>query len=466
MKLSAACLLATALAAPAFQAQPRSPRTPQSLLQFSSSIEELARSCNGAVVQISVRGRAPVEESEARHAGFIAKQSGTGSGVIVDSYGYIVTNAHVVADARQIDVSVIERGQSGEELKHHHYPGTIVGVDRDTDLAVVKIEATGLPTLPFREDADGVKQGELVVALGSPMGLDNSLTVGFVSAPVRHLSPDKPSFYIQTDTPINPGNSGGPLLDAEGRVVGINTMILTQSGGSEGIGFAIPSAVVRQTYLSLRKNKTIQRGAIGVIPEDITPTLATALGLKRDSGVILSDIVPQGAAEAAGLQPGDIVVAADGHPLEHSRQLMAAVFQHVVGEQITLDIQRGADRLTKVVAIMERPKSPQDLAQLASRDADLVRSLGIFALTLDEKVTPLLPNLRRLSGVVVAGIPAEFEGFNPGLIAGDVIYEVNGARVETVDALRAVLSDKKPGAAMALLVERLGQLIYVPFDLE
>jgi serine protease Do len=135
-----------------------------------------------------------------------------------------------------------------------------------------------------------------------------------VSAAVRQLSPDKPNFYIQTDAPINPGNSGGPLLDIAGHIVGINTMIISQSGGSEGIGFAIPSNIVRRTYLGLRKDGRIRRGAIGVIPEDLTPTLASALGLDRDSGVILSGIAPHGAAEAAGLEPGDIVLAADSNP--------------------------------------------------------------------------------------------------------------------------------------------------------
>jgi len=465
-KSTAAGILVAAMFGCSLDAQIRPQRVSPALAQFSAAIEELARTAAPAVVQITVRGRGPLDAGDAQRAGFIANQRATGSGVIVTPDGYIMTNAHVVTDARQIDVSVIEHGQSGAEVKHKHFSATTVGLDRETDLALVKIEAAGLPTLPFLEDSETIKQGQLVLALGSPLGLDNSLTVGFVSAPIRHLSPDKPNFYIQTDTPINPGNSGGPLLDIEGHVVGINTMIMSQSGGSEGIGFAIPGNIVQQTYRSLRKDKAIRRGAIGVIPEDITPTLASALGLDRDSGVILSDIAPDGAAEAAGLQPGDIVLAADGKPIEHSRQLMAAVFQHVFGEQITLDIQRGKDHLKQTVAVLARPKSPEDLTELASRDAHLVRRLGILALTLDEKVTPLLPDLRRLSGVAVAGIPAEFEGFNPGLIAGDVIYEMNGARVDTLEQLRAALDTKKVGAPMALLVERSKQLIYVSFELE
>jgi len=447
-------------------AQTRTQPTPPALAQFSASIEDLARAASPAVVQIAVRGRGPSEEDGVQRTGFIANQSSTGSGVIVDPNGYIVTNAHVVIDARHIDVSVMEPGQSGQPTRHKHFPATTVGLDRETDLAVLKIEAKDLPTLSFLDDTETLKQGQLVLALGSPLGLDNSLTVGFVSAAVRQLNPDKPNFYIQTDAAINPGNSGGPLLDIAGHIVGINTMIMSQSGGSEGIGFAIPGNLVRRTYDGLRKDGRIRRGAIGVIPQDLTPTLAAALGLDRDSGVILSDIDPRGAAEVGGLELGDIVVAVDGKPIGRSSELAAAIFQHVSGEKVTFDIQRGKERLVKTVAVLARPGTPEDLQELASRDADLIRRLGVLALTLDERVTPVLPDLRRLSGVVVAAIPAEFAGLNPGLTAGDVIYELNGSRIATIEELRAALDRKEVGAPIALLVERSRQLIYVAFDLE
>ena len=194
--------------------------------------------------------------------------------------------------------------------------------------------------------------------------------------------------------------------------------------------------------------------------------MASALGLDRDSGIILSDIVPHGAAEASGLEPGDIVLAVDGKPIDQSRQLMTVVFQHVFGEEITLDVQRGKERLQKTVAVLARPRSPEDLEELASRDAPLIRRLGVLALTLDERVTPILPDLRRLSGVVVAAIPAEFAGLNPGLIAGDAIYELNGSRIGTLEELRTALDAKKTGDPIALLIERSGQLVYVSFELE
>jgi serine protease Do len=272
--------------------------------------------------------------------------------------------------------------------------------------------------------------------------------------------------YIQTDAPINPGNSGGPLLDIEGRIAGINTMIYSESGGNEGIGFAIPANLAQDVYQRLRKDGRVRRGAIGVIPETITPRLAAALGLDRDSGVILSDVAPESAADAAGLQPGDVVLSIDGKPMRESRDLALAVFQHAPGDELTMGIQRGQERMSKKVAILERKNEPGQLEDLANYDTALVRQLGILAVPVDEKVTAILPNLRRLSGVAVAAVPAEYAGFNPGLTAGDVIYSLNNQRIASLDELRGALKDKKSGDPIALQVERYGQLIYVTAALE
>jgi serine protease Do len=456
-------LVAGVLGVAILEAQvPLSRNGPRNLSEFSASIEQLANAARPAVVQISAARRGLVENGQGE---FVAEQVTSGSGIIVDPDGYIVTNAHVVKYARRIDVSVFQDRGSERNPDYKHFRAEVVGLDQETDLAVLKIDAKGLPTLYFL-DSDTLKQGQLVVALGSPLGLQNSLTVGFISAPVRYLSKDNPAFYIQTDTPINPGNSGGPLLDTAGRVAGINTMILSQSGGSEGIGLAIPSNIVQPVYQNLRKEGRIRRGTIGIVSQDISPVLAAALGLARDSGIILSDVLPHGAAEAAGLQPGDVVLAADDRPLRDSRQLAAVVFQHCLGDEITLDIQRGQQVIRKVVGVLERPRSADDLAGLASSEAHLIRRLGILALTVDDKVTAILPGLRRLSGVVVAAIPFEFAGLNPGLLQGDVIYAINGTVVGNIEELRSWLDQKRMGVPIALQVEREGRLIYVAFELE
>ncbi|HEY3839221.1 MAG TPA: trypsin-like peptidase domain-containing protein [Bryobacteraceae bacterium] len=427
------------------------------LADFSDAVQSLASHASSAVVQISVHGRRRLDDDSPRRAGYVAESQTKGSGVIVDSSGYIVTNAHVVEGARTIDVSVSATRQ--------HYPATIVGLDPDTDLAVLKIPADDLPKLDFA-NSDAVKQGQIVVALGSPLGLENSLTVGFVSAPMRYLRPDSPMFYIQTDASINPGNSGGPLLDIEGHIAGINTMILSQSGGSEGIGLAIPSNTVRGVYEALRKDGHITRGSIGVISQDISPVMAHALGLAREKGVIVSDVAPHGSAEAAGLLPGDIVLAVNDHPVTEARQVMAVVFACHTGDQLLFDLQRGAQRVEKKVAVLDRAEAPKGLADLAARQGELVRPLGILALNLDARVNAALPGLRRLSGVAVGAIPTEYAAANPGLQAGDVIYEINGKPVESVARLNAELSARTVGQPVALLVERDGTLSWVPFEYE
>jgi serine protease Do len=465
MAILGAIVLVLAPGASAAQAGAKSPQPSKVLADYSAAMENLARSASPAVVQIVVQTLAPLGSGDSQRAGFVSEQEATGSGVIVDPDGYIVTNAHVVRNARRIDVKILRSDEKGEEPHGHLVPAKLIGLDRQVDIAVVKIEGKNFPALSFL-DSDNLRQGQLVLAVGSPLGLQNSLTHGVLSATLRQLDPESPVVYIQTDAPINPGNSGGPLLDVEGRVAGINTMIFSQSGGNEGLGFAIPANLAKDVYLKLRKDGRVRRGSIGVIPETITPTLGAALGLDRDSGVILSDVAPDSAAEAAGLEPGDVVLSIDGKPMREARDLGLAVFQRAPGDQLTMEIQRGKERMSKTVAVLERKNQPSQLQDLVNYDAALVRQLGILAMTVDEKVTAILPELRRLSGVAVAAVPAEYAGLNPGLQAGDVIYELNNRRIASLDELRDALKDKKSGDAIALLVERYGQLIYVSAALE
>jgi len=435
------------------------------LAEFSTAVEELCDSASPAVVEIEARSRALVNNEDERRAGFFAKQWASGSGVIVDAGGYIITNAHVVEGSRDIDISVADTSDPARKDAHKHFAARIVGIDKETDLAVLKIDAENLPTLSFR-DSDKLKQGQIVLALGSPLGLENTLTVGYVSAISRQLKPDQAMSYIQTDAPINPGNSGGPLLDIDGKIAGINTMIFSQSGGSEGIGFAIPGNIARHVYEQIRKEGRVHRGTISVVAQDINLLMSQALGLNRHPGVILSDVLPNGPAEAAGLEPGDVVLAVEGQPVTEARQVQAEVVQRAIGDTITLDILRGSEKMQKSVAVMERPNSPLALADLVNGQSNLVRELGILAMTLDEKVTPNLPETRRLSGVVVAAIPAEFAALNPGLSPGDVIYALNKAKVESLEELRTALMSLKPGDPVVLLTEHDRTLGYVSFTLE
>jgi len=435
------------------------------LAEFSAAVEELCDSVSPSVVQIEVQSRAPVDNEDASHAGFFAKQSATGSGVIVDASGYIVTNAHVIQGSRDIDVSVTDTSDPGRKDAHKHFAARVIGSDKETDLAVLKIDADNLPTLSFR-DSDKLKQGQIVFALGSPLGLQNTLTVGYVSATSRQFKPEQPMSYIQTDAPINPGNSGGPLLDIDGKIAGINTMIFSRSGGSEGIGFAIPSNTALRVYEQLRKEGHIHRGTIGVVAQDINPLMSQALGLNRHPGIILSDVLPHSSGEAAGLEPNDVVLAINGRTVTEARQVQAEIVQRTIGDKITLDILRGSEHMQKEVAILERPNSPPVLADLVNSQSNLVRRLGILAMTLDENLTPSLLETRRLSGVVVAAIPAEFAAMNPGLKPGDIIYAVNKTEVRSLEELRTALLGLKTGDPVALLNEHDGTLGYLSFRLE
>ena len=298
------------------------------LHQLDDSVESLVQQVSPAVVQILVTGYAAVEQHGHTDTALIGRQRTLGSGVIVDPEGYIITNAHVVEGAVRVRVVLFSSENSNSphatlRAKTTTMDARVLGVDSDTDLALLKIEASGLPSLPFGRYQD-VRQGQLVFAFGSPEGLGNSVTRGVVSSIARQPDPDRAMVYIQTDAPINPGNSGGPLVDIEGRVVGINTFILTEGGGNEGLGFAIPSGVARRIYEQLRKQGHVHREVIGATVQTITPTLAAGLGLPQDYGVIVSDVTPGGPAEGAGLKVQDVVLTLDGKPVMNVLQFDAA----------------------------------------------------------------------------------------------------------------------------------------------
>jgi serine protease Do len=293
--------------------------------------------------------------------------------------------------------------------------------------------------------------------------LQNSVTIGVVSSVARQIQPDDPMIYIQTDASINPGNSGGPLLNANGEVVGINTFIVSGSGGNEGLGFAAPSTIVRTVYDQIRKYGRVRRGQVGVIVQTINPELAAALNLPVQVGAIVADVLPGGAAAAAGIEAKDIILALDGKPIENARQFGVNIYQK--GEQIvTLEILRGSENKSVRVSVLERPKDPDRLIALVNKGENLVPRLGILVVDLDEKVTPLLPSLRKLSGAVIVATIEDGAGAAAGLRAGDVIYEINNRPVRGLKELLNAAKDFKPGDTVVLYLERFGQLQFVQID--
>lgn len=442
-----------------------------SLHELSISLEHLSAHVRGAVVQIFSTGYSSPQDSEGTNASVLSKQSSTGSGVIVSADGYIVTNSHVVRGARRIEVrlpasrselagrrSIVKPGGRTLEAK-------LVGMDRASDLAVIKIDRASLPHLSFG-NSDDLRQGELVMAFGNPLGLEGSVSLGIVSSTARQIRPDDPMIYIQTDAPINPGNSGGPLVDAVGHVMGLNTFILSQSGGSEGIGFAIPSNIVHSIYSQIRKEGHVHRGQIGLYAQTISPAIAAALSLPQDWGVLVSDVVPDGPAATAGIQTDDIILTLNGKPMENARQLEVDTYRVATDEKIKLEILRGQEKLIAEVKVVDGPNDPERFSDMVSPEANLIQRLGILCIAIDKKLAPLLPELRRSYGLVVAAGGARDLTTGTGLEVGDVIYSVNTTPMSTVEALRKKLDDFKPGDIPVFQIERSGRLMYVAIELE
>lgn len=444
---------------------------PVSLGELSVSLEGLVNRVRPAVVQIFSTGYVTAEDSDSSNtAALLSQQRSTGSGIVLSDDGFIVTNAHVVKGARRIQVrlSVVRnRGRlTSFEPEVKLLDAKLIGMDREMDVAVIKIDRTGLPHLPLG-NSDQVRQGELVMAFGTPRGLEGSVSMGIVSSTSRELHPDDFLAYIQTDAPINPGNSGGPLIDSQGRVVGINTFILSQSGGSEGLGFAIPSNMVSTIYSQIRKEGHVHRGRIGVYVETITPALAEGLSLARDWGVVVGDVTPEGPADKAGLKVGDVVVTANGRTMRNARQLEAYIYRSPMKEKITLVVLRGQDQLTIDVPVMDSIDDPQRFADMVNPEDNLVSRLGILGIGIDKDLAAMLPGLRNSYGVLVAaGSSATDLTSGTGLQPGDVIYSVNQTPIATVDALRKKVSEFKPGDEVAMQIERSGKLMFVAIEIE
>jgi serine protease Do len=438
-----------------------------SLRWFSQSLQHLSEQVSPAVVQIIVQGLGA--KNEEASPGRVQAERGGGSGFVIDPAGYIVTNAHVVGNFTRIQVLLPERNSDKRFASILKPAGKLVdaelvGVDRETDIAVLKVAASGLTALKLG-DSGALRQGELVLAAGSPFGLQNSVTMGIVSSVARQVRQDDPMIYIQTDASINPGNSGGPLLNVDGEVVGINTFILSESGGNLGVGFAAPSDIVRTVYDQIRKYGRVRRGQIGLVVQTITPSLAAALQLPNETGAIVADVVPRGSGDAAGIEVKDVILTLNGKVIENARQFGVNIYQKA-DQTVTLEVLRRGEKKSIQVAILERPKDPERLMSLVKKDQNLVARLGVLAAELDEKTLPLMPTLRKVSGTVILGAIADGPAAAAGLRAGDVIYEINNRTVKTLKDLMDAVRDLKENQAVVLQIERSGQLQFVELDID
>jgi len=272
--------------------------------------------------------------------------------------------------------------------------------------------------------------------------------------------------YVQTDASINPGNSGGPLVDIRGSMVGLNTLIVSQSGGHEGIGFAAPSNIVRAVYGQIREQGRVRRGVIGVRAQTITPELGDGLRLGVHRGVVISDVRPGGPAAAAGLRPGDIVVALDGKPMENARQFDVNLYQRALGDVVALDVVRGSTPLSMEVTVLERPRDPDRFIALVTPERNLVPRLGVLAIELEPELLRRAGPLRFQEGVLIAARSGDIPLSEDDLRPGDVVYAVNGVSVRGLAELRQAVNRPGPGESLVFQVERSGELQYVVVDLE
>ncbi len=374
-----------------------------------------------------------------------------GSGFIISSDGYILTNHHVVADADKIEVRLSDR---------RYFEAKVIGSDKASDVALIKIDAKDLPTVKIGKSKD-LKVGEWVLAIGSPFGFDHSVTAGIVSAKGRSLPSENYVPFIQTDVAINPGNSGGPLINMDGEVVGINSQIYSRTGGFMGLSFAIPIELAMNVADQLRKTGHVSRGYLGVLIQDVDRNLAESFGLKQPHGALVTQVMKDTPAEAAGIQTGDIIVRFNGHYINHSSELPPLVGASPVNKEATVEVIRNGRHKTLSVKVTQLPEDAK-LAQREPSDADpdMVGKLGAV-------VTDLTPQMRKRAklahgGAVVTRVidgPAR----EAGLQRGDVIRMFNQKKVRDAAHLKQLVAQAK--GTVAALIVRDGQPLFVAIRL-
>jgi serine protease Do len=367
------------------------------------------------------------------------RQGGVGTGFIIDKSGHIITNNHVVENADKIKVKLKDERE---------FEAKIIGRDPQTDLALIKIDAKGeLPVASLGRSAD-LKVGEWVVAVGSPFGLEQTVTAGIVSAKGRAIGSGPYDDFIQTDASINPGNSGGPLVNLNGEVVGINTAIIAHG---QGIGFAIPIDMATKIVAQLKENGEVTRGWLGVNIQDLKGELAEYYGVKNSEGVLVTDVVPGNPAEKAGIKAKDIITAVDGDKVKNSRELTAKAATLPVGETTKITVVRDGKEKTFDVKVAKRPLTVADAGSKPQ-----VEKEGEYGL----QVTDLTPeiaqrlNVNRATGVVVVGVRPDSKAYKAGVQQGDLILEVNRQSVSSTGELKQLLAKYKGGDGISLLVQR------------
>ena len=398
------------------------------------------------------------------------KTQGAGSGVIVTADGYIVTNNHVVEDADEDGIEVLMENQKTR------YKAKLIGTDPTTDLAVVKIEQKGLP-LPALGNSDNVQVGEWVLAIGNPLGLTSTVTAGIVSAIGRNIGIINDRYnienFIQTDAAINPGNSGGPLVNMSGEVIGINSAIASTNMRYQGYGFAVPVNIVKTVAMDLITSGKVRRGYIGVTIKQVDQTMASAIGLGKAQGVLVNDVLKDGAGEAAGVRDGDVILTIDGKEVNEPNELQSYIATKHAGDVVTLKIYRDGKNIEKKVTLKARDEEKTTVKASEKRnDQDSEREptsspvkldklgLTVRPMTADEKKEADVEN-----GVIVSDLQRYSEAFNQGIGTNDVILEADKKPVSSPGDLKRIVGSKKGGDAVLLRVKKPQGATYIALQI-
>ncbi len=380
------------------------------------------------------------------------KERSLGSGVVVSPEGYIVTNNHVVEKADEIKVTLFDK---------RVFRGRIVGADSKTDIAIIRIDAGDLPVLSWG-DSDKLQVGEFVLAIGSPYGLSHTVTMGIISAVGRaNVGIADYEDFIQTDAAINPGNSGGPLVNTAGELIGINTAIFSRTGGYQGIGFAVPSNMVRLVMDQLIQKGKVTRGWIGVTIQELTPELAQQFGLKKSKGALVSDVFKGSPAAKAGIIRGDIIIEFDGREVKDVSSLRNLVSQSKAGNNVGLKILRAGKELTVQVSIVELPREVAEVApDKAPDEADARGLTGLAVMDLTTEIVRQLGFSKEEKGVVVVKVEPGSAADEADIRKGDIIKEINKKEIDNISTYNYMLSNVKRNESMLFFINRGGKKFY------
>jgi serine protease Do len=378
------------------------------------------------------------------------QRSGMGSGVIVTKDGYILTNNHVVDGAKELTVTLPDKRE---------FKGKVVGADPKTDLAVVKIDGDNLPMIPWG-DASKLQVGEYVLAVGNPFGLNSTVTLGIVSALGRgRMGITQYEDFIQTDAAINPGNSGGALVNTKGELVGINTAIFSQTGGYQGVGFAVPTSMSKPVFESLIKHGKVVRGYLGIGIQDLNQDLTKSFGLKDSKGALVSDVKEDSPADKAGIKQGDVIIGYDGSPIEDAAALQRLVMKTPIDAKATIKVLRDGHEKELTAKISELPE-PTQVAKAGGEEGDYGLA-GLAVQDLDRDTAQELGLKGKVQGVVVTGVEPDSGADRAGLMPGDVIREINRKPVKSVQDYEKAASSLKKGENVLMLINRRGASLFL-----